>query len=179
MAQAALAWADEVILVMPEAFPHKKFEGVSQGDRCRMLRLLAESADRYSAATTAGGLYIEMADEARAALGPDPEIRLTLGRDAAERIAHWDYGRPGVFEEMIARYPLLVAERAGRYEVADEHQEGIFHVDLPGSFDDVSSTEVRRRIESGEPWRDLVPAAIVELVTELYGPDQAAAATRR
>jgi nicotinic acid mononucleotide adenylyltransferase len=40
---------------------------------------------------------------------------------------------------------------------------------VKGSFDEVSSTEIRRRIRAGERWPDLVPEAVVSRVAELYG----------
>jgi nicotinic acid mononucleotide adenylyltransferase len=36
------------------------------------------------------------------------------------------------------------------------------------AFNDVSSTEVRRRIAAGEPWRQLVPATAADLVASAY-----------
>jgi len=108
MAQAALSWADEVVLILPRVLPHKEFEGITAQDRVALLAAVA-AARRFSAATAEGGLYVEMADEAAAYFGADTEIGLVCGRDAAERIAAWDYGRPGIFDEMIARYPLLVS----------------------------------------------------------------------
>ncbi len=36
-------------------------------------------------------------------MAPATELSFICGRDAAERILHWDYGRPGVVEEMLAR----------------------------------------------------------------------------
>ena len=102
-----------------------------------------------------------MADEAREFFGEGVEIGLVCGRDAAERIAAWDYGRPGVFEAMIERYPLLVAGRAGGYLPSPHHAERIIPLATDPSFDEVSSTEVRRRMAAGEPWKHLVPARLV------------------
>ena len=36
------------------------------------------------------------------------------------------------------------------------------------NFHDVSSTEVRERIEAGQPWEHLVPAEIVEQMRAIY-----------
>ena len=35
---------------------------------------------------------------------------------------------------------------------------------LPPEIEEISSTEVRRRIAAGEPWEDLVPPAIAPLI---------------
>jgi nicotinic acid mononucleotide adenylyltransferase len=164
IARAALEWADEVIWILPKAFPHKGWEGLDIPARLEMLRRVAMAEPSFSVALAQGGLYFEMAEEARDFFGSAPEIGLLCGRDAAERIAGWDYGTPGVFDQMIELYPLLVAARAGHYEPA-QHQAGrIIHLAMPPEFDEVSSSEVRRRIAANEAWRHLVPDQIVALL---------------
>lgn len=174
IARAARAWADEVIWVLPRAFPHKGFEGASFDARCRMLQKLVEGDGRgFSVAVSEGGLYAEIADEARAFLGEQPEIVLVCGRDAAQRMATWDYGTPGVFDNMLRRYRLLVAARHGGYEPAGHHSDRIVRLSMPGAWDDVSSSEVRRRIACGEDWRKLVPPTLAAMVEHLYPEEKA------
>ena len=134
-----------------------------------MLETLAKQHAGFSAAVSAGGLYAEIAAEARDYFGPQTEIALILGRDAAERIAAWDYGAPGVFDEFVRRHRLLVAARQGEYQADPRHRESISTLPMESSWDEVSSSEVRRRIAMGENWRGLVPLAIAGLVEELYG----------
>jgi len=168
IALAAQTWAAEVVWTLPRAFPHKDYEGAGLLARLEMLRRLAAEHPGFSVAVASGGLYVEIADEARQSLGTGLEIGLVCGRDAAERIAAWDYGRPGVFEAMIERYPLLVAGRAGEYLPAPHHAGRIIPLTMDPAFNEVSSTEVRRRVATGEPWRQLVPAAIADLVASAY-----------
>jgi nicotinic acid mononucleotide adenylyltransferase len=168
IARVARNYADEVIWVLPRAFPHKGFEGADFDARARMLEVLARQDKAFSAAVSDGGLYAEIAGEAREYFGPQTAISLVLGRDAAERIAAWDYGAAGVFDDFVRRYELLVAARRGEYEPAGHHKESIFTLPMETSWDDVSSSEVRRRIQSGEDWRGLVPPSIVEIVRGLY-----------
>ena len=169
IARAARTWAAEVVWTLPRAFPHKGFEGADSRTRLEMLRRLAAEQPGFSVAIASGGLYLEIADEAWQCFGAGVEIGLVCGRDAAERIAAWDYGRPGVFEAMIERYPLLVAGRAGEYLPAPRHAERIIPLTMDPAFNEVSSTEVRRRVAAGEPWRQLVPAAVADLVASAYG----------
>lgn len=168
IARAALGWAGEVIWILPRAFPHKSFEGADFEARLSMLETLAQSEPGFSVAIADGGLYIDIADEARAFFGDSREIALLCGRDAAERIATWDYGKSGVFDDMLERYPLLVAARAGDYVPLAHHQERIIRVALSNEFDEVSSTEVRDRIRRGDSWQELVPAAIRHPVAAIY-----------
>jgi nicotinate-nucleotide adenylyltransferase len=169
IARAALARVDEVIWVLPRAFPHKGFEGAGFEDRRRMLVQLAESEPGFSAALSGGGLYAEIAAEAREFFGKTTEIALLAGRDAVERMAAWDYGTPGVFDELVKRHRLLVAARQGEYEPAARHSGRIVTLTMASDWNEVSSSEVRRRMESGENWRELVPPAIADMVRNLYG----------
>jgi nicotinic acid mononucleotide adenylyltransferase len=169
IARAALARVGEVMWVLPRAFPHKGFEGAGFEGRRRMLVQLAESEPGFSAAVSEGGLYAEIAEEAREFFGEAIEIALLAGRDAVERMAAWDYGTPGVFDELVKRHFLLVAARQGEYEPAGHHSDRIIRVTMAADWDEVSSSEVRRRMMSGENWRELVPAAIRGMVRNLYG----------
>ncbi|HYA17639.1 MAG TPA: hypothetical protein VEF06_09245 [Bryobacteraceae bacterium] len=172
IARAARSWADEVVWILPRAMPHKTWEGARFEDRRRMIELLARAAEGFSAAVSEGGLYADIAREAREFFAPGTEIALVLGRDAAERIAGWDYGpdAPDAFEKLIAAHPLLVAAREGEYAPEARHRGRIVTLPFP-AHDDVSSSEVRRRIAAGEPWRHLVPEGIASLVAGIYGVD--------
>jgi nicotinate-nucleotide adenylyltransferase len=168
IARTARHHADEVIWLLPRVLPHKGFEGAGFDARRGMLETLARQHAGFSAAVSDGGLYAEMASEAQDYFGSQTEISLVLGRDAAERIAAWDYGAPGVFDEFVSRHRLLVAARSGDYEPAGRHRERISKLPMEASWDEVSSSEVRRRIADGEDWSALVPAAIAGIVQNLY-----------
>jgi nicotinate-nucleotide adenylyltransferase len=164
LVDAALAQVDEVVCVIPRVYPHKDFEGASLEDRVEMLRL---ASGHYRVQVTEGGLFIEIARELR---GPDPgaEISFVCGRDAAERIITWDYGYAGAVERMFEEFSLLVAERDGAFAPPEHLKHRVQPLNLGASLENVSSTEVRRRIASGEPWKHLVPAPIIELVRRIY-----------
>ncbi len=166
IASAALTWANEVIWILPAAFPHKTYDQATFADRGRMIELIARANPGFSAAISQGGLYSEMAREAS---GLAPELALVLGRDAAERIAAWDYGpeNPNAFLDLLRDHRLLVAARAGDYDPPPDHSHRI--IQLPFQpHDDVSSTEVRRRIAAHEPWQNFVPDSIIEEVSRIY-----------
>ena len=166
ISRAARAQADEAIWVMPRAFPHKGFEGANFEARLRMLEALAKE-EGFSAAVSEGGLYAEIAAEAADFFKGGPEIVLVCGRDAAERMAAWDYGVPGVFDELLRRHRLLVASRNGEYSGA-EQGERIVRLAMGRDWSDVSSSEVRRRIADGENWRGLVPPILTHIIEDLY-----------
>ncbi len=88
----ARAGLDAVIFILPKALPHKTFEGATFAQRAHMLRVLLNDRARLAAATTNGGLFLEIAQECRAAFNPALRLSFICGRDAAERIVAWDYG---------------------------------------------------------------------------------------
>lgn len=166
LAEAALAVVDEVVFVLPRAFPHKPYEGASFEERLRMME--AALGPRHTIASSDGGLFIEIARECRAAYPSAIELDFLCGRDAADRIVAWDYGHPHAIHQHLSEYHLLVAPRRGRYWPPAELGDRIHALDCPTDYDEVSATEVRRRIASGEPWAHLVPPAIVTIVEEVY-----------
>lgn len=169
LARAALAWVDEVLFVLPRRFPHKSYDAVGLEERKRMLLAATAGEPRFSAGVTEGGLFIDIAHECRAAYGPGTELWFLCGRDAAERIVNWDYGEPGAFTRMLDEFGLLVADREGAYDPPRELSPRIRRLEVSEPLDGISSSEVRRCIRAGDAWRHLVPAAIAEMVEELYG----------
>ena len=115
LAEAALNVVDEVVFVLPREFPHKAYTGASFAERVELLDMALAGQRRFSVAASEGGLFVEIAGECRAAYGADVRLSFLCGRDAAERIANWDYGRPEAFAEMLQQFDLLVAARSGEY----------------------------------------------------------------
>src|SRR5690349_7898267 len=109
LARAALAHADEVVLVLPRVFPHKEYVGAPFEARAEMLCAALRWSEPISVASSDRGLFVEIAEECRDAYGPDVALAFLCGRDAAERIAGWDYGRPDALAEMLRQFHLLVA----------------------------------------------------------------------
>jgi len=169
LAQAARQRVDEVLFALPRAFPHKAYHDAGLEQRLRMLDAALAGESHYSIAVTDGGLFIEIARECRAAYPPGVELYFICGRDAAERIVNWDYGRPGAIEEQLSEYQLLVAPRRGVWEPPAALRHRIHPLALPPDCDQISATEVRERIRQGRPWRQMVPESIVRLVEEIYG----------
>ena len=166
LAEAGLQHVDEVLFVLPREFPHKTFEGASLPERVEMTRRVIEPEPRFSLAIADRGLFADIARESRQVFGQVP-LSFLCGRDAAERIVTWDYGEPGAFERMLREFSLLVASRQGDFEVPEQFRNAIRCLTM-NSLDEVSSSEVRRRIAAREAWQDLVPAAIREQVEKIY-----------
>lgn len=167
LAEAAGKHVDEVLYVLPRTFPHKRYFGATLEQRIEMLGSLELSVP-HSVATTERGLFIDIAEECRTEFGPDTSLLFLCGRDAAERILSWDYGRPGVAEEMLRDFELLVAARGGEFRVPGRFGGRIHSLQIPAGYDQISSSDVRERIARGEPWEHLVPTRIVDPVREIY-----------
>ena len=167
LANASENWVDEVLFVVPSMLPHKDYSGATLEQRLEML----ESAGLkmpHSIASTDRGLFIDIGRECREHYNSATRLCFLCGRDAAERIIGWDYGRPGVVEELLSEFELLVAPRAGEFQPPKAFQDRIHMLEIAGGHDEVSSSEVRSRIARGERWEDLVPESIVEQIRKIY-----------
>ena len=164
LAEAALSVVDEVVCVVPRSYPHKQFHGAALDERIEMLR---RASGRYRVEVAAGGLFIDIARELQTRL-PAAEIYFICGRDAAERILHWDYGEAGAIDRILKEFQLLVAARQGEFDPLPDHAHRVHPLPLASNLDHVSSSEVRRRMAAGERWEELVPQAIIELVQKIY-----------
>ena len=168
LARCGLARVDEVVFALPRRFPHKEYTGPGFDERAALLKAVAAGLPSLSAAYTNGGLFIEIARECRDAYGGDIRVSILCGRDAAERVVGWDYGEPGTVDKMFEEFGLMVAARRGEYTVPHALAHAVSRLELDGSFDDVSASDVRRRIAAGHAWESLVPAIIREKVRRLY-----------
>ncbi|WP_321477223.1 hypothetical protein [uncultured Paludibaculum sp.] len=167
MSEAALSWADGAVLVLPRAFPHKAAEGAPLQQRAEWLVRVAQSRPGLSVAWSDGGLFVEMAREARQATGAG-RVLLVCGTDAAERIVGWDYGAGDCIDRQLEEYELLVAPRQSAYEPPAHLAPRIHTLRLGDGWHDVSSSEVRARIAAHMEWESLVPSELHESVRTAY-----------
>jgi len=169
LANAARQYCDEVLVVLPRVFPHKSYSGASLEERLELLNAALDPEAPFSLAVANAGLFIEIAHECREAYGPGVRLSFLCGRDAAERIAGWNYGRADAFPEMLRQFDLLIANRNGEYVPPSELSVGMERLELPSDLDPVSATEVRQRLAREDTWEHLVPANIRERVRAIYG----------
>lgn len=166
LAETAASLVDEVIFVLPEAFPHKDFSGVGFAERLSLLLRVTPRAD-WSVATTQGGLFIEMARELRPHYA-EAKLHFLCGRDAAERIVGWDYGDEGMLGRMFTEFSLLVAARNGDFNPPPRYAGCIARLPIERDFGDFSATQVRERIAANGNLEGLVPPEILSEVQRLY-----------
>jgi nicotinate-nucleotide adenylyltransferase len=157
---------DQVALLLPRNFPHKQYEGTTLAERVALLQAATEHDPALAIASSQGGLFIEIAREFRADCGGGVAIYLLCGRDAAERIVHWDYGDGPPFARQLEEFQMLVASREGEYIAPARFARHIHRVRMPPAYDEVSSSAVRKAIEQGSGWESLVPETVALQIRE-------------
>ena len=169
LARRALIYGDEVVFVLPETFPHKSYDGVGPAERLLLVAAALDGEDRFSVAQSDGGLFIEMVREFYELTPNRPRVMVLCGRDAAERVVNWNYGKIGALAEQLDEYELLVAARGGSFDPPFGLRSRIHQLPLVADMGHISASELRKRIRNGEEWRHLAPEAIVDQVRVLYG----------
>lgn len=150
--------ADEVWLVPAFAHPFDK-ELAPFDRRIAMCRALAEAVgpwvkvDPIEATLPTPSYTIDTLDTL-ASRHPGHSFRLVVGADILDSVAQWKR-----WDAVCARYAPIVVGRAG-YPVPPDAVV----------FPEVSSTDVRRRLRAGEPADHLVPAGVLAIGREAYGP---------
>lgn len=168
LAHAALAIADEAVFVLPRALPHKEFAGPSPETRLEWLDVLARQHPSFSAARSEGGLFLEMAREARRAGAA--EVWVVCGADAAERIAGWPYPEGLEIESQLENdYGLLVAPRASEWTPPPHLAHRVRPLAVGAELQTISSSLVRTLISQGKPWHELVPEELRDVLARAYG----------
>lgn len=155
---------DQVIFALPRELPHKCFEGASPEQRIDMLRAALEGQPGRGVVLTDSGLFIEIWKELRDLHRPGAEIFLICGKDAAQRVAAWDYGCGPSFEDQLQEFTLLVGDREGRYLPDARWGERVQALFLPDELDAVSSANLRQRRRRNEDWQALTVPAVARLI---------------
>lgn len=175
--------------------PHRALPGASASQRARMLDLAVAGepgllVDRREFDRDSRSYSIHTLREVRAELGPDAPVALLIGADSLLELPTWKDWRA-----LFTLAHFVVAERPGRS--LDASLPGELAAFLEGRWADAaadlecapggrvlrlnqplqpeSATEIRHRIATGQPWRDLVPAPVAEYI-DCHGLYRAGAA---
>lgn len=161
---AADALSLDRVLLVPASVPPHKLQGTSAPpeERLAMVREAVKGHDRLEACDIEirrGGISytIDTVNELFARFGRDVELWLLVGSDAFRDIASWRRA-----DELLQMVKLAVLERPGESLPTVSGVPRPTVVKLPNGLC-ISSTEVRRRLASGEPISGLLPPAV-----ELY-----------
>ena len=186
LARAALRelHLDTVLLTPTAVPPHKPaIWDPGGGQRAQMCRIASRADPRIAVCTLElerpGPSYTVDTLRSIHASQPDAQLTLILGADMAVTLGAWREPR-----EIVGLARVAVAERDGipRQRVLDELEPlgGAGRVDfLDMSAHDVSSSQVRRALTSGQPIDALVGPAVAAYIDVhgLYGRAPAASAS--
>jgi nicotinate-nucleotide adenylyltransferase len=152
---------DRLLLIPAASPPHKRGTvHASAEQRLEMVRLAARGDDRFDVSDLelrrSGASYTVDTLRELAHRHPGAELFLTLGVDQLREFGTWR--EP---DEIARLARLAVVERAGE-AVQPGFGYPVHEVPIPRI--DISATEVRRRVRTGEPVRYLVPEAVREYI---------------
>jgi nicotinate-nucleotide adenylyltransferase len=173
------------VCLMPAADPpHRAPPGADAAQRAQMLELaIADEpglvVDRRELRRAGRSYSIDTLRELRAEMGPDAPLALLIGADSFIGLPGWHEWKalfdfthfviaPRRGSPLDGQLPLeLAAITAGRWADSPSPLKNtpagrLFLLDQP--LQPESASEVRRRIASGQPWLDLVPAAVAGFI---------------
>ena len=171
---------DEIVLLLAKTNVDKALFGADLGQRLAMMVNYANSDTQLDTCLSIAGCsharFIDKARALRAHYSPNTQIYFLVGHDTLIRIFD-----PHYYTDMIAELTVLFSlchiVSANRENLSRE----VFHrfmsrpecapftnrvhpLQLPPSFGNISSTEVRKRIRAGESIIDLVPESIAQFI---------------
>ncbi len=152
------------LLVIPAAVPpHKRDEQITPGGvRLAMARAAFGGEDAWEVSELelerAGPSYTVDTLRDLADRHPDAELFLALGADQLEELDSWH--EPG---EVLRLATVAGFARAGQ-EVPSIDGGTVRRVEIPRL--EISSTEIRRRVGAGEPWRYMVAPGVAAIIEE-------------
>ena len=163
----ALGFSD--VLLMPAArSPHKVKTYASAADRLAMAKLAIEDEPRFAVSDleiTRGGLSYTIDTLFELQAVRPGEYWLIIGSDALRALPQWK--QP---ERLLKFCRLAVAERPGDPGSAALRAMPSWVTDRIDTFElkgiEVSSTELRNRIASGKPVREMLPPNVLRYITE-------------
>ncbi|GGD57205.1 nicotinate-nucleotide adenylyltransferase [Pseudoxanthomonas indica] len=192
IARAARDELDAPVRLMPAADPpHRPPPGANAGQRARMLELAVagqpglqvdrRELERAQRQPHARSYSVDTLHELRGELGADAPIALLVGADSLVSLPTWKAWR-----RLFTLAHFVVAERPGSpldgalaselgIELRDrwvDHPEvlaatpagRVYRLHQP--LQPESASDLRQRIATGQPWRDLLPAAVAAYIAD-------------
>ena len=163
---------DEILLLLAKANVDKDEFGIPLAARILTLKRYAEEGNNVSIGISSHGRYIDKISALKACYPEDTEFHFIVGYDTLVRIFDSKYytNIDKELKELFLHCRFIVANRENVdiekiKEFLDTtmirpYSSYISCLLLPKCYADVSSTEVRRRIENGESITHLVPSIL-------------------
>ncbi len=178
MAEQAVAQfqLDELLLLLAKANVDKGVFGLPLAARLVTLKRYAESRPGFSVGASSHGRYIDKITALSALYPPQTEFHFIVGYDTLIRIFDAKYYTDfdAELRELFAACRFIVANRADAdveaivafmaQPATRPYAPFVSSLVLPDAYADVSSTEIRLRLEQGETITHLVPPVIAEFL---------------
>jgi nicotinate-nucleotide adenylyltransferase len=172
------ACLDRVIFVPSANPPHKHYEGMASAeDRFAMVRMAVESNPHFEISgielDRGGASYTADTLESLSAMHPRAKLFLITGLDAALDIPNW-------YEplKILSLCTVIVIARPGyiRDKISALHEvvrDSLLILDT--DLIDISATDIRGRVRSGQCVKYMTPDAVCDYITEknLYSGTEA------
>lgn len=156
---------DRLLVIPTPDSPHKDTSGQTPfSHRYKMLRLAFREIERVKVSDIESHLpkpsYTLRTIEHLQEENPDTKYFLCIGEDSLASFHKW-----WKYEEILKRVPIIVAGRPGTD--GSEQSQSILDraIFVDHSEIDVSSTEIRKRVRSGDSqWTDAVPEPVADYI---------------
>ena len=171
---------DEIVLLLAKTNVDKALFGTDLGQRLAMLVKYADSDTQLDTCLSIAGCsharFIDKAHALRAHFSPDTQIYFLVGHDTLIRIfdPHYYTDMPAELKVLFSLCHIISANRENpsqkvfhRFMARPEcapFANRVHPLQLPPSFGNISSTEVRKRINAGDPITDLVPESVAQFI---------------
>ncbi|MEO6030439.1 MAG: nicotinate-nucleotide adenylyltransferase [Burkholderiaceae bacterium] len=151
---------------VPTGQPWQKTRQVTSGThREAMLRLAIAGEPRFTLSRCelerSGPSYTITTVRELQAAEPDATWFLVIGQDQYAGFHTW-HG----WQELLARTTLAVADRPDTSPLADPLVQQVAHAAVHLPLMDISSTEIRERLQGGHRINDLVPPAVAGYIAQ-------------
>jgi nicotinate-nucleotide adenylyltransferase len=152
------------LLWVPAGQPWQKPRGLtSAADREAMVRLAIEGEPRFRLSRVelerTGPSFTLDTVRALQAERPDAQWFLVIGQDQYAGFHTW-HG----WQELLGRVTLAIADRPDARHSVDPQVLAVAHATVALPMMDVSSTDIRSRVEHGQGINDLVPAPVARYI---------------
>jgi nicotinate (nicotinamide) nucleotide adenylyltransferase len=163
----------EILLVLAKANVDKGIFGASLEERLLMIKLYAQKCPQFSVAACSHGRFIEKIKAIRPLYPKGTEIYFIIGYDTLKRVFDPKYYDNFELElmELFSMSRFIVANRGENDAKMTEkflsrkenkpYAEKIDLIELPSFYANLSSTEIRNRIQLGQAIDNLVPTEIL------------------
>ncbi len=171
---------DEIVLLLAKTNVDKVLFGADLSQRLAMMVNYADSDTQLDACLSIAGCsharFIDKAHALRAHFLSNAQIYFLIGHDTLIRIfdPHYYTDMPAELKVLFSLCHIVSANRENpsrevfyRFMSRPEctpFANRVHPLQLPPSFGNISSTEVRKRIRAGDPITDLVPESIAQFI---------------